>query len=136
MIERFNDSRGTLAAAITRNRYGSLVLNTAHAMFVDWDNPRAKSVSWRQLIKRLFGRAPDSPNDPHEASLRERIDRYRESQHGWSVRLYRTAGGYRGLVTHAVFDPTDESTLAALRTWEAIRCSSAYAKAKPAFAPG
>jgi hypothetical protein len=115
VIERFSDSRETLAAAITRNRYGSLVLNSAQAMFIDWDTPRAKSISWMQLFKRLFGRSPDSPDDPHEASLRERIDRYRENQHGWSVRLYRTAGGYRGLVTHAVFDPTAESTLAALR---------------------
>jgi hypothetical protein len=115
VIERFIDSRGALIAAITRNRYGSLVLNTAHTMFVDWDTPRAKPASLIQLIKRLCGGRPAAPDNSHEASLRERIDRYRENQSGWSARLYRTAGGYRGLVTHAVFDPTNESTLAALR---------------------
>jgi hypothetical protein len=115
VIERFTDSRGELIAAITRNRYGSLVLNTARTMFVDWDSPRAKPASLMQLIKRLFGGSPVAPDDPHEASVRQRIDHYRENQSGWSIRLYRTAGGYRGLVTHAVFDPSHESTLLALQ---------------------
>lgn len=39
VLRTVNAADGSLAAAITRNQYGCLVLNTARAMFVDIDIP-------------------------------------------------------------------------------------------------
>ena len=41
----------------------------------------------------------------------------------WSVRIYKTCAGYRGLVTHDLFDPTAESTLDLMRQF---RCDPQY----------
>ena len=41
----------------------------------------------------------------------------------WGVRIYKTCAGYRGLVTHALFDPTAESTIDLMRQF---RCDPMY----------
>ena len=42
---------------------------------------------------------------------------------GWGVRVYKTCAGYRGLVTHATFDPTADATLDLMRQF---RCDPQY----------
>ncbi|MCL2624383.1 MAG: hypothetical protein FWD31_12035 [Planctomycetaceae bacterium] len=41
----------------------------------------------------------------------------------WGVRVYKTCAGYRGLVTHATFDPTADATLDLMRQF---RCDPQY----------
>jgi hypothetical protein len=41
----------------------------------------------------------------------------------WGVRIYKTCAGYRGLVTHATFDPTADATLDLMRQF---RCDPQY----------
>ena len=41
----------------------------------------------------------------------------------WSVQIYQTAGGWRGIVTHAPFDPLDESALTLMKQF---RCDPRY----------
>jgi hypothetical protein len=64
------------AAAVTRNSYGSLVLNTDELLFADVDT--------------------NSPTD------RGPLDRVANvaGRHGLSLRLYQTAAGYRAMVTN------------------------------------
>jgi hypothetical protein len=44
-------------------------------------------------------------------------------QPDWGVRIYKTCAGYRGLVTHALFDPTADATLDLMRQF---RCDPQY----------
>ena len=87
--------------AITRNAYGALVLNTDRAMFVDVDFPAAPSQEPRAL-DQLRGLA---------------------TQHGLGTRIYRTAGGLRGLVTSATFDPKAPATSQLLQS---VGCDPLY----------
>ena len=136
VIERFSDDRGELFAALTRNRYGALVLNSARVMFIDWDAPRRGIAGGLSAIKRLFGSKTPTAEVLHEQRIRERFARFRDEQPEWSLRLYRTA---RGL---AAWRRTRCSTRRPMQRsprsprWGVIRSTSACAKAKRASAHG
>ncbi|HEV7923838.1 MAG TPA: hypothetical protein VGR14_00675 [Verrucomicrobiae bacterium] len=100
---------GEVAAVITRNAYGALVLNTARIMFVDVDLPEPKSPvgGW---LKKLFGK-PEPPaaiitND----SVMARAEAWSQRHPGWGWRVYRTKAGLRLLATHALFEPESACT--------------------------
>ena len=88
------------AAVITRNGYGALVLNTARVLFADIDyEPPGCLVS---LFSR--GRAKD------DAEILERIrDIAAEGELG--LRIYRTANGFRVMVTNREFEPNSEEAV-------------------------
>ena len=102
VIEEVLDSGGTLIAAITRNRYGALVLNTAAVLIADVDLPRQ---SLGGLLKRLFSRG----EDPALAQAVERIEAFAAAHHELSVHTYRTAAGLRVLITGSGAAPQDEA---------------------------
>ncbi|MCU0241596.1 MAG: hypothetical protein MUF51_04150 [Vicinamibacteria bacterium] len=106
---------GAIAGVITRNAYGSLVLNTARVMILDIDldapvPPREHFVSilpvWLMLI---FGqRKPGAPSHSGQAAFDAalgRVERWSRQNPDWGLRLYRTCAGLRLIVTHATFDP-------------------------------
>ena len=106
---------GSLAAAITRNQYGCLVLNTAGAMFVDIDIPELEPPPSRGF---LFFRKPKPV--PEEEIVRphlQRVEHWSAARPDWSWRIYRTRAGLRLLATHALVDPgTAEPIFKALGT--------------------
>ncbi len=91
---------------ITRNAYGALVLNAAQAMFIDIDFPEGAS-SGSGLLGGLFGKKPAAP----EAAILPNIEQWIHRYPGLGIRVYRTAGGLRCLVTTDTFDPANPSTL-------------------------
>lgn len=99
------------AAVITRNGYGSLVLNTANVLFADIDKPKSQKSGGGlgRLLGSLFGKKPaeplEEPIDPIVARVQQFI---RESDLG--ARLYRTAAGYRCLITSHVYEPLSDET--------------------------
>lgn len=103
IIQEFKQG-GTLAAIVTRNRYGSLVLNAARLLVIDVDVPAKPRASW---WGRLFGRRR---SDPGEAVL----DTLRAALQGFApvtFRVYQTAAGYRAIATDREFIPdTPETT--------------------------
>ena len=103
-------SRG-LEIAITRNAYGALILNCSAALFADIDAPPPPRTG---LIASLLGRKPPDPED----DVRERVGAVADDR-GLGVRLYRTAAGFRALVTSDVFDPESADTAALLRAFHA-----------------
>lgn len=114
--QRFLDETGTLAAAITQNAYGSLVLNTARVMFVDIDLPAATvAASIGYFFRKWFKTDARSPTALVEEQASKRIEDFFAENSQWSGRLYRTHSGFRLLVTHALFDPEEDEVQRAFK---------------------
>jgi hypothetical protein len=119
VLREFRAPNGTLRAAITRNRYGCLVLNTADLMFVDVDAPEAKESGW---LAGLFGfRKPDHRRDPDAFmnTLMARVNDWVGRWPGWGWRVYRTAAGVRLLATHEPFASDHTMCRTAFEAFEA-----------------
>lgn len=96
ILRELPDSEGGLAAVVTRNVYGSEILNTARAMFIDVDLPPP-----RWSLGQLFGRRPPDPVEERVNALRQVI----ESETWRAGRIYRTAAGLRLLITDRLYEP-------------------------------
>lgn len=105
VLREIHDPAGGLAAAVTRNSYGCLVLNTSRVMFVDVDLPEGSAGSSR------------------EADVVARSGAWAQAHPGWGWRVYRTRAGVRLLATHALFDPDGE---AAGQVFEALGADPLY----------
>jgi hypothetical protein len=93
---------------VTRNAYGALVLNAAGAMFIDID------FQDEDRPRGLFGKqAP-----PQENAHLDRIEQWAQRNTQFGLRVYRTFGGLRCLITNQTFDPMHESTHAILTEME------------------
>ena len=106
IVEELRAPRGEVVGVVTRNGYGSLVLNADRAMFVDVDLPRA---SFASRFGAWLGVARHRP----EAETLARLKTVLASVSGSSFRIYRTAAGFRVLATDPVFKPgsTEAETL-------------------------
>lgn len=104
VIREFRGAAGDLTAVVTRNAYGSLVLNSDRLMFVDVDGrgKRPASATFGKMISSLFGKtsAPSASPYPVPDAMNQVAQR-----RGLSVRIYETAAGYRLLITNAHFKP-------------------------------
>lgn len=107
-------------AFVTRSRYGSLILNAANAMFIDIDQSamadawnRAKSIVSFGLIK----------SRSQEDVVVDRLNAWVTTHRDRGLRLYRTAAGWRCLVTHRPFDPAGEEAGDAMK---AMGCDPRY----------
>ncbi|MDO7873616.1 hypothetical protein Q5H93_02645 [Hymenobacter sp. ASUV-10] len=114
--QRLYDSQGELLAAITRNGYGSRVLNAPRTMFIDVDDvglcPPLRPSAWEALLgprlygwlQRRLGGAPPVALTPPEA-MAQRLSAWLDGHPDWKFRLYRTLRGYRLLVLHQLLPP-------------------------------
>jgi hypothetical protein len=103
VLREIRNGNGELAAVITRNSYGCLVLNTARVMFVDVDLPEPKPSGG--LLKRLFGKPELKPPDTGQSNSIAKAEMWTRQNPDWGWRIYRTRAGLRLLATHALFDP-------------------------------
>lgn len=100
VLKEFRAADGSLNAAVTRNSYGCLVLNTSHLMFVDIDAPEEKTSNF---LAGLFGfrRANKTKDDNgFEAGVLEQVHRWLAGRPEWAWRVYRTRSGIRLMATH------------------------------------
>lgn len=117
VVERFTDVNGQLTAAVTRNAYGAMVLNTAQAMFIDLDfPPTSPGEELKHFFARIFNKSAIAPDARREADVRDRLDRFVGDHRNWAMRVYRTCAGLRALVTHDLFDPVSSATQAVFDT--------------------
>ncbi|WP_022823959.1 hypothetical protein [Hymenobacter norwichensis] len=128
LIQRVHDSQGNQIAALTRNRYGSLVLNAPRLMMLDVDDqglqpePESEPFSLRHFLRNLFSPLPPPPRlSPPELreQLRLRLTAWLQLYPDWNFRLYRTCLGFRLLVTHQLLDPNSpkaQEVFSAMRT--------------------
>lgn len=121
-------------AVITRNAYGSLVLNTARILFADIDDPPEESQPSNPLkpLLGLLGSFMGAPEIADEVlgdgdidHIPTRVAEFVQESPGLGLRLYRTAAGYRCLVTSREFEPLADET----RDWlEDIGSDPLYVK--------
>ena len=106
ILEEMSASGSGPAALITRNFYGCRVLNTAQAMFVDIDRPaEASGGGLIRGLKSLFGKQTPSREQQWEAETIARVEALVHQNREIGLRIYRTKGGLRLLLTHDLFDP-------------------------------
>lgn len=106
------DGEGNVTAAVTRNLYGSLVLNAERVLFADIDfAPIGAGEAIKHFFARLWGSAKRTPEAEREEKARAGVKQFVASNSGWGLRLYRTFAGLRAVATHALFDPKSPATL-------------------------
>ncbi len=117
ILQSISDRQGQPSIAVTRNAYGSLVLNTAKVMFIDLDFPHISlAARLRSFFRRMLGAKEKPPGEQREAEMMDRIESFSNAHSAWGMRLYRTRAGLRVLVTHALFDPVADSTYEILQS--------------------
>lgn len=97
IVQELHARDGEVAAVVTRNSYGCLVLNTSQVMFVDIDLPPSGLA---ERLGRLFGRGRSA-----EAEAIEKVKKSLSGISSASFRIYRTAGGFRLMATDRLFQP-------------------------------
>jgi hypothetical protein len=97
IIQELHGRAGEVAAVVTRNRAGCLVLNTTQVMFIDVDLPRSALPEW---MRRLFLRRP-----PVDVETLDRVKTRLKEVSTATFRIYRTAAGFRLLATDRLFQP-------------------------------
>lgn len=108
VIREIKNRTGDLAVVVTRNSYGSLVLNTARIMFVDVDLPEPKRPVG--FLRKLFGKPEIGPAPDPAAEAIKKAETWAHDNRDWGWRIYRTRAGLRLLATHATFEPETDVT--------------------------
>ena len=105
ILREFGNGGDSPAAVVTRNSYGALVLNTRDLMFIDIDRDDEKPPEGGLLssVMSLFRQPELIPAQPSSRVVAE-IQRTAESNR-LSLRVYKTAAGYRAVVTSARYEP-------------------------------
>jgi hypothetical protein len=102
VLQEFKDAAGEISAVITRNSYGSQVLNTARVMFVDIDLPQPKGAGG--FFSRLFAKPEVAPPvQPHDEAI-ARVENWTRRNSEWGWRIYRTRLGLRLMATQDLVD--------------------------------
>ncbi len=114
VLREIKNRTGNLAAVITRNSYGSLVLNTARVMFVDVDLPQPKRSGG--FFRKLFGKPEIGPAPDPAADVIKKAETWAHDNRSWGWRIYRTRAGLRLMTTHALFEPDADVTNAVFET--------------------
>lgn len=118
VIRKFSD-----AAIVTRNSYGSLVLNADNLMFIDVDKedghapaPASTSGGLDEVLSgifSLFGQKAPSFSLPQQCQAPPNVlDGIRQvvERHNLSGRVYKTAAGHRVIITNAFFKAGTDDT--------------------------
>jgi len=132
VVRDFRDASGQLAAAVTRNGYGSLVLNTAGLMFVDVDDTEPAPTGG-SVLSRLFGGGKKPAPPPLETRVRQSIESWIKSRPDWGWRLYRTRAGFRLVAAHAPVAPESADTQSAFDAFGADKLYRALCKSQACF---
>jgi hypothetical protein len=122
VMQEIKDSSGETTAAVTRNSYGCLVLNTSRVMFVDIDLPEPKPAG---LFKRLFAKPDPTPLVNQQSEAMAKIETWTRSHPEWGWRVYRTSAGLRLLATQGLVEADSDI---ATGVFEALGTDPLYQK--------
>ena len=112
VIQTFENDKGEPIAAITRNRYGSLVLNAANVLFADVDYPALPGTGLFASIARLFGRGESLATrlQARRDDPLGKVKAFADTRPKLGLRVYETHSGLRVVVTNKLFDPASEDS--------------------------
>lgn len=119
-----------MLACVTRNRYGSLVLNAATILFIDVDLPESPPPK-HGLLGGLFGRKapPVDARAERLALLRAALTQLAPT----SFALYDTAAGFRALALNRAYAPESSEVAAIMRAVGADAQFAALCKRQASF---
>lgn len=126
VVSTFPAPDGSLLAAVTRNRYGALVLNTADVVIIDADIvfPPTQSATGPGLLSWLFGKPPATeargtpdPAEKRLAQIRQAVAQFPDHL----FRIYRTHAGYRIFLLDQRCSPADPLARQLLDAFQADR---------------
>ena len=106
IVRDIHDQAGNRIAAVTINRYGAHVLNTANLAFIDVDLEPPEPAPG--LLGRLLGKRAKPGDDGQEAI--ERLGDWVAETEQHAARVYRTAAGLRYLLVSPAMQPTSDQT--------------------------
>lgn len=136
LIEEILDNSGTLIGAITRNRYGALILNSPDVMFIDVDLPSIprKRINLLSKIIGLF-KAPEAQTTELDLKNQflQKFAAFQQDHVDLSLRVYETAAGYRLVVLNKTFNPLDQETHAIFQKTGADKLYQQLCKAQQCF---
>jgi hypothetical protein len=112
VLREFQPDGDGPAAVVTRNAYGAVVLNTRDLMFVDIDREDRRSTGIVSGIRSLFGGSRSAP------TVLADIQSVAEGNN-LTGRVYKTAAGFRVMITNAVFQAGSHETEDLLRQFGA-----------------
>ncbi|WP_051297611.1 hypothetical protein [Brevibacterium album] len=100
VLEEVCDDDGRLIAALTRNRYGALILNTDALLIADVDlpEPQTRTGGLLSLFRRRDRGAGSAHEDASAAALAA-VTAFAADHPDLGVRTYRTRGGFRVCIT-------------------------------------
>jgi hypothetical protein len=107
IVEHHGKNGESGEAVVTRNRYGSLILNTARVLFADVDDPQHERTSF---LAALFGGKPKFDIEMERDAIRRRVEGVVAGRKNLRCALYRTKAGFRLLVLSRLFDPESDET--------------------------
>lgn len=107
LIEEFHDDKNELVAAITRNRYGAMVLNSARILFVDID---VKPPSFLDRVLSWFKRKPQD-----KSFFLDKLRKFHQANPAMGMVIYETFAGLRIALTHQELPPADAHAEAILK---------------------
>ncbi len=110
VVDRIADSNGEEVAVISRNAYGSLVMNAVNVMMIDIDVEFGGNTGLFGFLARLLGSKQHSPEEI-EALEVEKIRKWQSEHPDFTFRVYRTAAGLRAFVVNRLFPTVDRSVL-------------------------
>ena len=111
-------------AVITRNSYGSKIINCPEVMFVDIDT---EEEDWRDdwehsggCLGLFLGSSPKEPAprpEPSQAKLDAlaRVKGYVDSNPGTGFRIYETTLGLRLIATNQLYEPASDEAMAIMK---------------------
>jgi hypothetical protein len=102
ILDEYRDRTGMTTGVITRNSYGSRVLNAARLLFIDVDR---QPVGW---LKRRFSKRAHQPELEH---LRSALASFAPV----TFRVYETAAGLRAMSVSHTFEPDGDLAQRILR---------------------
>ena len=97
LIDEITDESGQQLAAITRNHYGALILNTERVLFGDIDVPAEGGLL--KLFNRMGRRAHD------KAYFVDRIRAFQAENKSFAFVVYETSAGLRFVITNREVRP-------------------------------
>lgn len=111
IVQDMHDASGDRIAAITINRYGANVLNTARLVFVDVDFPEPSPGPG--FVGRLLGRK--RPVEDFQGAALSRLSAWAQEDAARGARVYKTAAGLRYLLTFPAMAPDGQDTSEMMR---------------------